>query len=539
MAQYFPQIKADSRLRLGRCLLMAVCGVLLIGCGPEDTPEKTVQAPRLVIPGTVPKAGGTKDLSAYEDEYSEQLPKVEIAPEDLLLQVLTVNLDLDQTDEQVLVLRARGIPDAPVRVAVVDFDSILNTFFISWEHETGAMSYRSFQLTLEDLVGDHEIEIVCTGLSTDGKQTLDAFHRSRSSQESGLSYTSIFSERIEGTIEIEVTTRSQAYHSDRKNGISFPIIAYERDPESENLNDLIKTTYLWKHQAQAYIQVKRVLIPGKDIADRRLKELYRQDADAFEKFLDGPWSSSRSDGKTMIILFEPVNDLVTLFSGDVQEIYRWENSYRYLSNSISIHGVNELMPFIRIQAAVRVDTLDTLRVTIYEINSQTGVRTINEEWSGQFFRLSGTMQRSLLRSSESIIEQPDTLPNLVGYYTGETGGSIQFDHPRFTMRHDDETVVGTFSVYSIGNYILELRIQDRSGVTVDSRTYKFDLLIEEHETEIIRTLMLIPGSIRVQGFYPNSSELLRFRQVETLEAQDREESDQTDTAETTNSRDGE
>ncbi len=261
------------------------------------------------------------------DQYNKK-PRIPMDSKDRVLEVLNVNLDLDVTDEQIVVLKNGGNSNTPLRIVVIDFDPIRNIYFKSWESKTNAVNAHDFTLSLKDLVGDHNLEIVLQGTNGNGELAIDIFRKSPSPNGLGLYFENICSIISNGIIEIKEVERSESYQLGQKNGVSFPIVAYNHDPESNNVMDLVKMTYYWKYPKNHYILSSVQNIPGKKIEEKRLKDLFTSgNVKTFEDFLSGPWYYTKSGKHAEIISFSPEKKRINIYSQGVDEVYIWLNSY--------------------------------------------------------------------------------------------------------------------------------------------------------------------------------------------------------------------
>lgn len=489
---------------------------ILAGCGVVPQAPQPIEKAKVVIPEGGSSASGNSPTQVGADVTQEVLtPKVPIPKQDNLLQVINVNLDLDQSEEQILVLKNKEKADAPIQIAVADYDNVRNEYVMSWEHTTYATNIRTFTVKTEDIIGDHNLEIICTGMNSKGEQTLNIFRKTHPPTGVNLYYTQIFGIAVKGTIAIEKHQRSQAYKLGQKNGTSFSIVTYSKDPSGSHIGDLVKRTYNWKYQTNTYVETDTQKIPGKQIEDQRLNKLYSEGAKAFESFLAGPWVKSSSSGAAngtdptastpdsgdTILFFDPTKKEITFYSGDVMEVYYWENSYRTLYNSLVISGYNELVQYIKAQISLSVTSIDHIQV--YS----------PDQWAGSYQKLTESMQQSLIKHSNV----PYTPPKLSGTYTSPSGAKLDFKDPRFTLDEGGKSRTGGYSIFDYGVPVLELRFLTPGGIVDGTKAYKLDFSEEKSKTQIIRKLVLTPGRLSIHGFVAIGDTPVHYDQTINLE----------------------
>jgi hypothetical protein len=495
----------------------------LLSCSPptrQESRSTRLQEPKEIVLDKDEDSGSedTREAVEYTGD-TPSVPRVQISSDYQVLQIVDTNLDLDRNDEQLIVVKSTQATNSPVKVMIADYDGIRDTYVVTWEGETRANYRKDFNLSVLDVTGDHNLELICSGLTSAGEQTLDIYRRSTSPDTFGLYFESILSLKVEGTIELQEKKRSDSYQKGLKSGQSFPVVTTTKDKNSEKLVDLTKRTYIWRNNTEQYALVQTEDISGQEVEDQQLRELYTSGSERFEQFLTGPWILTNQQGigsKRYIINFNAREETITLFTGDIQEIYHWKSSYRFLSNGLSIHGENEIVPYITMKISVYVQDMSHIRLLISDINSHNASRNTNTTWSGMYQKLGPSTQQSLLaRTSDP--RGKEHLPALTGLYKSDTHPDIYFDPPHFRYREGEEPRNGGFSVYSMGADILELRFLNENGITVGRRRFSFDYMEQQRDNEIVRRLILTPGKLGVNGFQPTAKEPIRYEQVEIIE----------------------
>src|SRR6056297_347061 len=501
----------------------------LIACSPNPSQDSSsyLQEPKKVNldTGEEQKSGIASSPSDDHQEENRQFPRVQLPPDYQLVQLVDVNLDLDRYEEQVLVAQDTDSEKNNIFLLVADYDAIRDKYSITWRSDTVTQRRKGLQVTVIDTTGDHNLEIVCSGINNDGLQTMDIFRRTTSPDEYGLYFDRILSLEVNGTIEVQEEKRSQSYQNGLSNGSSYPVVTSSADTESERMSDIIKRTYIWRNDSRSYEQVLEKKVSGQEVEDRQLKELFESGSEAFEEFLSGPWLYSKTSGENTpqrqrsVSHLDPINKTITLDSGNVQEIYTWTSSHRFLANSLAIRGENEIVPFMRIYISAYVEDLNNIRLLIYDINSHNGQRNTNTSWSGMYQKIGESLQKTFLSSYGASVNDKEFLPKLKGVYQSDVGDELTFDPPYFTLEEDGELYKGGFSVYSMGSDILELKIMNTHGIVVERRCYSFDYFEEKKSNEIVRRLIVLPGKIGVSGYTPTAKQPIRYEQVEKIEEQ--------------------
>lgn len=445
----------------------------------------------------------------------ELTPKVPLDDKEKLIQVINTNLDLDTNDEQILVLRQKEDPQGILKIAVIDYDPVRATYSRTWESLTNATNLRLLEISLKDVVGDHNLEIVCRGMNDQGELTLDLFRKTPSPTGLGLYFTEILRIVADGSIEINEIERSEGYRLGQKNGPSFIIYAYSRDAESENILDKVKRTYYWQYQQNRYVLTSVEKMPGAVIEEKHLEELFSDPSvEAFEDFLSGPWYLAGTDGKEEILLFLPDQRRISIYSGDFQEVYIWQASFRSLSNRLLAFGANESIESIVRRFNIEVVSLNTIDVSI--LGSEQWDRTF-----GRYIKLTEELQQDLLSQERTRINATEV--ELKGLYQSGAGIEIIFEPPQFTWIEEGREFSGGFTVIRLDQDVLYLQGMDDKGLATTTATYIMEYEENQEANYLYRTLTLVPGKLSVHGVTATSETSIVFEQLEILEEEDEEQ----------------
>ena len=497
-------------MSLSRTSLLLLAA-LAAGCtarAPEPNPE---ELSRTVVPSPKEQQIRVQEGAegAEEADAAAEL-RVPLDRDEVLVEVVNANLDLDTIDEQILILKKKGEAESPIHIAVVDFDSVRDRYARTWESATQATNPRTFNLALKDIVGDHNLDLVGRGTRTTGELTLDVFRKTPSPSGLGLYYAPICQIVADGSIEIQEEERSEGYQLGQKNGPSFPIFAYTQDKDSSNVLDLIKHSYHWKYQQNRYELTREEKVPGEVVKEQQLAVLFAsKSVGAFERYLDGPWYRPKSAGaEEEMILFLPAEKLISIYSGNTQEIYQWQESYRFLSNRLIIVAENESIQSLNKRISVEVKSSNSINVTVVG----------SESWdssSGTYVKLNEELQRQLLAGRMKLDEKPgEAAVSLSGLYSSQEGAQIIFEPPRFTWLEGDKVYSGGFTLFPAGGLVLYFKGLSESGLPTGDRIFAVKYTEAVEGDRKVHTLVLTPGRLSVHGIEPGTGEELVFQQVE-------------------------
>lgn len=496
-----------------RSRLHVLLVLLFIGCGvPDSSLPEPAQLGQLVVPkaspGVILSSEEPQGLSIQNEESATPL-RVSLGDEYLFIQSIDANLDLDEPEEQILLVKRRDDPEDRIRILVTDFDTLRNTHRITWQGVTNATNVRTFALYVRDLIGDHVDELVSFGTDNQGFQTLDVFRRDQSRTALELAYRPILQIVTDASIEIEDRPRSDAYRTLQSNGVSFPIHAFRRNALTEAPLDLIKTSYYWRVQQARYVAEVEEEIPGVVVEESQLRELYDGDVPVIESFLDGPWyrASGEDIGSDVEMAYFSSSDReIVMYRSGTQERYMWQNSYKSLYQGgpgVWMNLNNEILERVRKQMSITVLGLDSIFITVDDV----------EYWNGRYQRMTPGLQTATAGRSRN----ESTGIELAGVYRNENNEEFVFTDPFFTLRTDDIEWHGGFYLAWYGSPVLELKIVEDSAETSGfSRRYALEFHEDSSEERTVRSLTLSPVEVSINGISPVPGKEFVVEQVERV-----------------------
>lgn len=497
--------------------LAAAALVFLSSCQRGPVPSEGVR----IVPQPPGAGAAVAPAPAAVDAHFDTnalRPRIVVNPGDSVLQVVNANLDQTPYGKQVIAVKRTGEVDSPIRVIVADADPARGTYYYqSWESPTNATDTRVFSLSVKDLVGDHVMEIVASGMNSAGKLTIDVFRPITAAPGKELTYKPIC-QLVADEISIEEVERAESYSTDPKPGPSFPVVAYLRDPDSQNVMDLVRIRYTWNPAEGRYVPGSPEKIPGEKVQQTQLETLYNSSGeDVFEQFISGSWvqlqpakNGKGPDTIVSIINFDPRGRKIALSSGNTQEVYLWRESHRTIYNSLQAFGENETVLEIHLATkfSITVDSVNSLIVTI-------GGRDSEESRTVRYTKVTDDIQAKLIgRPDAQVALAPLTLS---GTFVGTEGLSLDFEGSRLTWTVKAQRHAGSFVLFSLGpRTILSIRVYGARGTPDQISSWLVDFHERKDSLHVVRTLGLSPVLLTVKGYEEAKGDTLLLEQIQEL-----------------------
>jgi hypothetical protein len=444
---------------------------------------------RVIIPREI-SAGAGNSVSAERAAYEDSIHS-KIAPDEgeIIISVLNQDFDGDPAEEQIIVYRNLPEIDSPVYISFVDYDEKSRTYRRVWNAPAAATRPGTVSLYTQDLIGDRSVCIILTGMNGPGEHTMTIFRRNAAfgdarpqgagrgrslPPDSDQPFIKIAEIRIDGSIVIQETERSQAYQLGIAGGQSFSIAAYGHDYESENILDQTETIYTFNPGNGLYEQSRISRIGGAQIEQRRLRELLSGTPGVFENFINDLWYYVSPQGtldNRQYIYFDPAGRELIFFGDETQQVFVWQNSsptrYGLYISSQNI-SVSTLRRFIDIE----LESLDSIRVKVFEdVRLKIGV---SAAWDGSYRRAGTARKTARNRAAESLKSNIDAI------YDSSLGRMRFYQNGEYELSSGGAVERGRYVFFRIdGQDLLEFRPLEgeprrQDAPKPDRKIYRFD-----------------------------------------------------------------
>jgi hypothetical protein len=414
-------------------------------------------------------------------------------PNEVILNVTSFNMDQDEEDEQILTVRKTDRADGRLSIVVADYVEQKNAWVRSWEGDTLSTKLTTFSIQAKDLIGDHNLDIVCTGMDDSGEQTIAVFRHAPDS----LAFIQILSLAAD-SIAIGEADRSEGYQLGQTKGESWPIYAYRGDKESANVLDQVKDKYAWDPRKGEYVQAGSERIPGAQVEREIVSKVLTGSEKDFESFLQGVWYESGKgpfDAGTRLIVFDKASGSISFYRTEAQEIFQWTESHstRY---GLYIRCQNESVENLIRLMDIELTGSDLVSVRVFE-DLQMKMDP-EDRWDGSFRKLPQGA-RDVVAVKGSGLSKPAIA--LDGQYSTRAGVEYDFSRPRYSRRSNAApTESGGFELYLLGgDTVLELIAIRPDGLPVERKTYKVSFSETRSGKYILRRLVLSPAKTAIDG----------------------------------------
>ena len=434
------------------------------------------------------------EAATSQAERDAAMNKIAALPNELILDTLSVNLDQDEGDEQILTVKKTDRSGDHLSIVVADYIPQRRGWVRAWEGETLATKLTTFQIQTEDLIGDHNLDIICTGMDDANDQTITVFRRS-SGPDAAIIYFSPICTVAADSISIDKLDRTEGYQLGQTNGVSWPIYAYHHDKDSDNLLDQIKSIYIWDQRSNSYMVTGTEKIPGAQVEKAMAAKVLTGKEEDFEAFIRGAWCESGKgpfDPSVRILVFDRAANSIIFYAPDNQEDFAWNESHstRY---GLYVSCQNESVSDLRRLMDIELTGADTVSVKVFE-DLQMKVDA-QASWDGTYQRLSAQAAALALGKNST----PPAL-KLEGDYRGSDGSALQFEGQNFKLQVNEKNRKGGYILYKLGaDYILQLSVLQDTSLVSERLTYRLNYSETKSGKSVVRHIQLSPVRMTIDG----------------------------------------
>ncbi|HAH63363.1 MAG TPA: hypothetical protein DCL73_14845 [Treponema sp.] len=434
--------------------------------------QRSVPRAKVVIPTSGTEKEEKETADAQTQDNASMTTFVPLLPTETLISTLSIDLNGDNLDDQVVAVRKESVPYLVLLVGMYDAES--NSYVRAAEITTNISRVRTFSYTGIDMTGDHKTELVYQGVRDNGDSIMCIYMSRRKLNRFELVQIGDF--ESDGTIFIQQDDRSESYELSQSKGESFPVWVYssakdESGSDNANLSQ-IQTEYQWDEKEQKYVQIKQVRVTGSRIAAKELARIQDGTVETFADFLNGLWykTSNEDDGIRYLFFDYPDKEIIFLY-GDTEEVYSWEDS-NLRRSGIYLSTTNESITNMQRRCDISLTGVDEVRVHIID-----DVRMIIKEnnlWDGGYRKM--TTQSTFSTETRATTDADYTGELRKGpSWTTDNGMHITFKDNTYALTGESLKDDGYFVTDTVaGSFVIQFRSASAQQILAESYQMLFD-----------------------------------------------------------------
>ena len=495
--------------------LLPLFFLVIFSCTGRTTDVQFPPAQAGIVPASTPEiplVGTDVETEALDTPGIVNQPRVSIPPSLISHQTIDVNLDGDEVDEQIVIVKQREDPEDLIRILVVDYDQVRSSYFLSWTGQTRSTNLRALTVYTDDVTGNQLPEVLVFGVNGRGEQTLDIFQWNTGSTIYGIQYRPILS--VLGDTGIEILENGQ------NPVFGKTVVVVNRNLSSDNPLDTTRSTYAWRSAENRFVLSSTSEVSGASLAQSQLADLYGASEEVFLNFLRGPWykdegAASLSDVESLrIISFDPERGNLTFYRPGRMLSFFWIATTKVVyGGRVRIDLRNEVIPSVQTFGTVNLTSLDSLILSMTGAESWVSLPT---DWNGTYRRLPPTSRDTLSAARNQRLQVSPI--HLSGLFRAADGSELFFSNPNLVLRTQGTESSGGYAIFQFSDLmVLQILFLNPNGTVSRSVSFKLDYEEDQDGETLKRIIVLEPIALQASGIAPQGGGRLRFEQI--LEAE--------------------
>ena len=408
----------------------------------------------------------TENDESYQNSLQAEQYKtfVDLLPTETLISSLTIDLNDDGYDDEVIAVRRTDSPYFIIIPAL--YNTELSAYQRLSEIPTKMSRTRTLSYSGMDITGEHKTALVYQGVEDDGNYVMQIFHTVL--ERGNYLLVKIGDFTSDGTIFIQQTERSDSYELSLSKGESYSVWVYRSekdDTSTKNAGAQIQEEYKWNPGTHVYELSKVVKVNANRLATKELARIQDGTVETFADFLNGLWyKTTNTDSEIRYIYFDFTNKEIILVTKESQEVYEWnENKIRH--NGMYITTVNSSITSLHRRFDISLVNVDEIRITIRD---DIGIKIAETNiWDGQYKKLS---LQSSFDNTPSETEKNEYLKQLeksISWSTADSVYSITLHDSVYSFKANDTVETGVYSTMKIGAYTVIQFRSDSEGTQLN------------------------------------------------------------------------
>lgn len=441
-----------------------------------DKKDNSLTRAKIVTPkvSSSSESENEKNNTLFEPEKYETF--VPLYGGETLISTLTVDINNDGYDDEVIIVRKSDSPNLFLVAALIDSEN--GAYERLTPIETQFRNTRTFSYSGMDITGEHKTAIIYQGIADDGTYYMEVYLCEKIDDQNQLVNIGDFS--CDGTVFVQQTERSESYELALSKGESYSVWVYKSEKNDGNANgtastlsqNQIQQEYKWNSATHKYELAREIKVTAGKLAAKELSRIQDGTVETFASFLNGLWyKTSNEDGDIRYLFFNYDSlEIIQLYK-DIQEVYIWGDN-RLRHNGMYISTVNADIMNLHRRFDVSLVGVDEIRITLRDdINMNIAEKPL---WDGQYKKMS---LQSTFADSKTVSEMDIFVKELIkgpSWVSSDSSITIVFDDCSYTLQTNDITESGVYSTAVVGDYnVLQIRSDSESSYLSNAYAISF------------------------------------------------------------------
>ena len=384
--------------------------------------------------------------SAAETENPQKISSyIPLSPYETLLGITAVDLNLDDSEEQLHVVRKQTDPSGHLFLLVAQYNPKTRTWSRILECETLVTQIKTLNLRIKLITGDNIMSLICEGLNDKNESTISIFRILQSQDAANkLLLQPVFSDFSDSVVLENESNENGKTASD-----SEVISISKNDPDNPEV--ILEEKWRWDNPTNKYVKYNTQFIQRAKLISSKIAGILNSPTESIFGFVSGIWIKNQNKD-SLIIDFQTNENLVVFLMTDYSEIYSID-SVTSTRLGLYISCINQSISTLKRYITLEIKSDNQVELRIFQNINVKGESSV--DWNGTYSRYVGNTRNKVVYEPAS----KETSSAINGTYKDTAAQTLIFNYPSYLIRDASNAIIeeGFACMYSVqGKSLLDL-----------------------------------------------------------------------------------
>lgn len=360
------------------------------------------------------------DITTENESDVKLTSYIPLAQSEILLGVVSYDLNLDDSEEQIHIIRRQNDPTGHLILLIALYNQKTRSWFRLQECETLVTQVKTMNLRFQSITNDPVMSLICEGLNEKNESTLTIFrilpHDDTLTNNSLILAFSDYGDSVQLDISKDYT--------------NYVISVSRIIPENPDF--IIEEIWEWDTAHNRYIKNKETIVTKDKIISAKIEKLLSSSKNEITQFVSGIWYKT-TEARPLYIDFQFTEDKIVFSLIDYSEIYSVD-SITQTNRGLYIGCINQSISSLKRYITIEIKSENSIELRIFQNLGLKGESAI--DWNGVYTKFYASVK------AKPIFEQPskEIVSSFNGTYKNDTGIQLVLNSPEYFISQTTNAV---------------------------------------------------------------------------------------------------